>query len=198
MSKSASDTLAKVAGEFEGEVLADLQEGRGQALAAVDSARKGAAEEVAKILLGGAKQAESLKRQLVGAAELDARNAQLRAVEAAVSEAFASAIQGLPKVAEAKYEKALTQLISEGVEVIGTKAVVSCNARDRKLVAGAVKKLSEGHVKLTLAAEPVESIGGVVLSTEDGTVRFDNTFEARLERMRPALRKDVAALLGQA
>jgi len=41
-------------------------------------------------------------------------------------------------------------------------------------------------------------MGGVVLTTSDGSIRFDNTFEARLERTKPTLRKDVAAILAGA
>lgn len=92
------------------------------------------------------------------------------------------------------YEKSLTMLISEGVEVIGPKARVHCNSKDRKAVASALKKLG-GQAKLTLEEGAVPTIGGVVLTTPDGSVKFDNTFEARLERMRPELRREVAGHL---
>jgi V/A-type H+-transporting ATPase subunit E len=46
-----------------------------------------------------------------------------------------------------------------------------------------------------LSEDSIETIGGIVLSNADGTVKFDNTFESRLERMRPALRKEVAGIL---
>ena len=94
-------------------------------------------------------------------------------------------------------EIGIARLIKEGIDVIGPKAVVSCNSRDRDAVASAAGKLSRGPVALTLDPEGLETAGGVVLVTSDGSVRFDNTFEARLERMRPALRKDVAALFGR-
>jgi V/A-type H+-transporting ATPase subunit E len=197
MSKAASDTLEKVSNEFEGEVLADLQEGRGQALAVVESAKRETAEAVAKTLQNAAKQAESLRRQVLGAAELKVRNEQLEATEEAVSGAMADAVRAIPKVPRARYEKCIERLIREGIDVIGPRATVSCNAKDREAVAKSAGKLSKGAVELQVDPKELDTIGGVVLTTGDGTVRFDNTFEARLERMKPAIRKEVAALFGR-
>ena len=81
------------------------------------------------------------------------------------------------------------------MDVIGPAAVVRCPAKERKHVSSAVRKLNKGPVKLTLDEKAVESIGGVMLETSNGSVKFDNTYEARLERMRPTLRKDVARIL---
>lgn len=193
MSKAASDTLEKVSAEFEAEVLADLESERKETLAKVESARKDAAESVAKIVESSLKQAESVKRQIVGTAELEARNAQLRSLEKAVNEAFERATEKISSSAGQEYERALERLIQEGLDIIGPNANVRCAPKDRKSVASAIKKLSKA--KLTMGDEPVETIGGVVMTTPDGSVRFDNTLEARLDRMRPVLRKEVAALL---
>jgi V/A-type H+-transporting ATPase subunit E len=193
LSKAASDTLEKVSGEFEAEVLADLESGRRGTLAKVESVRKETAESVAKIIETGMKQAESAKRQIIGAAELEARNAQLKALERAVNEAFEQATKKISDSRGEDYEQALGRLIQEGLEVIGQGAVVRCAPRDRQVVASAIKKLP--RAKVTLDEKPVETVGGVIMATVDGSVRFDNTLEARLERMRPTLRKEVAALL---
>jgi V/A-type H+/Na+-transporting ATPase subunit E len=194
MSKAAADTLEKVSEEFEAEALADLENGRKEALARVESVRRETAESVAKIIETGAKQAESAKRQIIGTAELEARNAQLRALERAVNEAFERATKEISEYSGADLEKALGRLIQEGVDIIGQQSRVQCAAKDRRAVASAVKRLS-GRSRVTIDDEPIETIGGVVLTTPDGSVRFDNTFEARLERMKPVLRKEVAAVL---
>ena len=194
MSKAAADTLEKVSGEFEAEVLADLESGRTEALARVESVRKETAEAVAKILETGVKQAESTRRQIIGAAELQARNAQLRALEKAVNEAFDLATKEVSGSLGASHEKAIERLILEGLDVIGPRAKIRCAQKDKKAVASAIKKLAS-KAKVSFDDEPVDTIGGVVLSIPDGSVSFDNTFEARLERMKPTLRKDVAAIL---
>ncbi len=194
MSKAASDTLDKVSSEFEGEAVADLEAGRKEASSAIEAVRRATAEAVAKIIETGDKQSESVRRQIVGAAELETRNAQLRSLERAVSEAFDSAMKEISKSPGAAYEKALARLIQEGLEVLGPKATLQSAAKDKRAVAAAVKKIG-GKARVSLDAKPIETIGGVVLTTSDGSVRFDNTFEARLERMKAALRKEVAAVL---
>ena len=92
MSKAATDTLQKVSTEFEAEVLSDLQSGRDQAVQIVQSIRKESAEAVAKTIEGGERQAESVRRQIIGAAELEVRYAKLRAMEYAVNVVFVSAV----------------------------------------------------------------------------------------------------------
>jgi V/A-type H+/Na+-transporting ATPase subunit E len=193
MSKAAADTLEKVSGEFEAEALAGFESGRKETLAKVEAMRKEASEAVTKIVETSMKQAESLKRQIVGTAELEARNSQLKSLEKAVNEAFERAMKEVSASEGAGHEKALTRLIQEGLDVIGSSATVSCASKDRKAVASVIKRMSKA--KVTLGEDPIDTIGGVVMATPDGSIRFDNTFEARLERMRPTLRKDVAAVL---
>lgn len=198
MSNAAADTLEKVSGEFEAEVMADLEAGRKDALARIESARKEAIDAISKSLETSVKQAESTRRQIIGAAELAARNAQLKSLEKAVIEVFDLATKEISSASGSSYEASIANLIKEGIEVIGQKAKVQCAPKDKKAVASAIKKLEGGQTKLILDEAPVETMGGVVLTTHDGSVRFDNTFEARLERMKPTLRKDVAAILAGA
>ncbi|HEV2226351.1 MAG TPA: V-type ATP synthase subunit E family protein [Nitrososphaerales archaeon] len=198
MSKAAADTLEKVSGEFEAEVMADLEAGRKDALSRIESARKEAAEAVSKILETSIKQAESTRRQIIGSAELAARNTRLKSLEKAVNEVFDLATKEISSISGSSYEKSIAGLIKEGIGVIGQKAKVQCSTKDKKVVASAIKKLEGGQAKLTLDDTPIETMGGVVLTTNDGSIRFDNTFEARLERMKPTLRKDVAGILAGA
>ena len=195
MSKASVDTLEKITAEFEGGALADLQDGRRQSIALVEAAKRETREEATKILETSVKQAESLKRQIVGAAELEARNAQLKVLEKAVNDAVAEAVAGFSKLDARRYEEALGRLISEGVEIMGSKASVSCSSRDQSKVASVMKEIAKRHQGLTSGEANLETVGGVVLTTPDGAIRFDNTFEARLERLRPILRKEVADLL---
>jgi V/A-type H+/Na+-transporting ATPase subunit E len=192
LSNAAADTLEKVSREFENEVLSDLESGRKETIAKVESARKETAEEVSKVLETGTKQAESVKRQIIGAAELDVRNAHLRALEKGVNEAFELATKEISD--SESYPDAIGRLIEEGLEIIDRNAKVQCSTKDKKVVAAAIRKLG-GNTKVSLDDEPIDTVGGVVLTTTDGTVRFDNTIEARLERMKPTLRKEVAAVL---
>jgi V/A-type H+/Na+-transporting ATPase subunit E len=195
VSKAASNTLEKVSEEFETEVLGDLQEGRLQALAVLETARREATEAVSKMLEGSVKRAEAVKRQIIGAAELEVRNTQLKVLEKSVSEAFEVAVKEVSAKSGASRDTSFAALIKEGVDVIGQRAHIQCAPKDRTAVAAAIRRLKLPGAKLTVDDKGIDTIGGVVLLSPDGAIRFDNTFEARLERMRPALRKDVAGIL---
>jgi len=195
MSKAAADTLEKVSREFEIELLAELQEGKEQALSAVESSRRDARVAVTKLLEASVKQAESLKRQMIGAAELEVRNAQLKTMEKSVVEVFDAAMKELGEGSGARYEASLGQLVNEGLAVIGPEARVYCRSKDRKVVSAALRELGSSRSRLVLEEKSIDSIGGVIMTSADGSVRFDNTYEARLERMRPILRMEVSAIL---
>ncbi len=195
LSKAAVDILEKVSGEFESEVLAELQEGRIESMAQVKAMKREAAEAATKVLENGARRAESLKRQMIGAAELETRNAQLRSMEEAVTKVFNAALEKISKTSGSRHEKSLVQLIEEGVEVIGPKAKVSCCAKDRKGVVSAMRKVNGDGIKLVIDEKDIDSIGGVMLTSNDRSVKFDNTIEARLERMKADLRKEIAGIL---
>lgn len=195
MSEAAKTTLQKVSDAFQSELLADLQDGLNQSQERVDAICRETNGAVSKVLETSARQAESLKRQLIGSAELESRNGQLKALEAEVNRVFNEAMRLLSELSPSSYESAVTRLVEEGIQVIGPRAAVSSNDRDKKLLGSVIKKLSKGEVKLAVGRTDINTIGGVVLSSPDGTVSFDNTFEARLERTRQDLRKEVAGVL---
>ena len=195
MSKATADTLEKVSGEFETELLAELQEGREQAFSTVESSRREAKVAVTRILEASVKQGESLRRQIIGAAELDVRNVQLKTLEKAVVEVFDAAMKELGESSGARYEASLTRLVKEGLEVIGPRAKIYCRSKDRRMVSAILHKLGGSQYTLIPEVKSIDTIGGVVMTSMDGSVRFDNTFEARLERMRPSLRMEVSETL---
>jgi V/A-type H+-transporting ATPase subunit E len=161
----------------------------------VESSRRETKVAVTKILEASVKQGESLRRQIVGAAELEARNAQLRTLEKAVVEVFDAAANELGKGSGARHEASLTRLVKEGLEVIGPAARIYYRSGDRRAVSAALRRLGGSQSNLVLEEKDIDTTGGVVVTSMDGSVRFDNTFEARLERMRSTLRMEVSAIL---
>lgn len=88
---------------------------------------------------------------------------------------------------EKRYLPLLQSLITSAAsDFHRPRLVASFNARDLGLVqpkwtefAGAASKDKE----IILNPTPIDCIGGVIISSEDGRVRFDNTFEGREERL---------------
>lgn len=135
----------------------------------------GEAREQAKALL--AKEAEKTKAEVaqkevgVYAARLTAKKIVADARNAVLDEALKEVKRELAKIAESRdYPKLFEQLAEEGKRIIGKDCVLHVNKRDAQLA----KKY--GDVAATL-----DSIGGVVVTSHDGRLRIDNSFEALLE-----------------
>ncbi|MGD1054485.1 MAG: V-type ATP synthase subunit E family protein [Nitrososphaerales archaeon] len=195
MSKAMTDTLKKVSREFESELMVELEKGKVQALSSVESSRREANVAVTRILDTSVKQAESLRDQIIGAGELEARNALLKTLEMAVVEVFDSAVKELRNMSGVRYDRSLTRLVKEGLEAIGPSARIYCSSKDREAISAVLHRLGGSQSKPVLERKSIDTVGGVVVASMDGSVRFDNTFEARLERMRSALRMQVSAIL---
>ncbi len=92
-----------------------------------------------------------------------------------------------------RYEPWLESLIVRAVTLIEEKSlVVSANARDVHRLAERWETILEtlpSHKTVTLSKEPIETLGGVLVASRDRRIRVDNTYEGRLERLRPAVQQ---------
>src|SRR5208283_984958 len=127
------------------------------------------------------------------------RNRSLQIIEENLNAAFTSAIQKLEASTKSQdYEKLLKKMVTEGIEQVGgNDFVVTGNSRDQELLQWVIEQVSKERkgVKLQRGSSRLtKNIGAVTISSGDGYVTFDNTFEARLERLKPALRKQIAQL----
>jgi len=192
-------TVKKVSDEALSEILQTLEEGRAAAQSAANKRMGEAASEAQRISDHEQRQAEALRRQIIGGSEMTARNQSLQIIEENLNAAFISAIQKLEASTKSQdYETLLKRMVVEGIEQVGgNDFVVTGNSRDQERLQRVIDqiskemkgvKLQRGSTRLT------KSIGGVTISSGDGYVTFDNTYEARLERMKPSLRKQIAQL----
>jgi V/A-type H+-transporting ATPase subunit E len=46
-----------------------------------------------------------------------------------------------------------------------------------------------------MSDHPLNSIGGIRLTSADGSMTFDNTLDSRIERLKPLIRKNIAQML---
>lgn len=91
------------------------------------------------------------------------------------------------------YRAWLLSLIAGAARHIARDAVViSGNARDQQRLFArwdeVVAQLPQGQ-GASLGETPIETLGGVLLTSADGQIRVDNTFEGRLERLRPQIQQ---------
>ncbi len=147
--------------------------------------------EYEKIISEGQKEAEKIEKQIIGSSDLEARNKALLLVEESTSKVFEKAkeqIQNIPHNSE--YSNLISSLITQATEALGTsEIIVYTNSKDKDIVQSAISKISGAE----LSSEEIECMGGIKATSKDGSMTFENTIDARFERMKPLIRKNIAA-----
>ena len=143
------------------------------------------------IIDNGKKEAEKIEKQIIGSSNLEARNKQITLVEDAILSVFE---QALDKLRSSKTEPAfLKLLVKQAIDTLGTtKVIISTNSNDADSVKSALVDFTESQ----LDSKPIECLGGIIAKSSDGTMTFDNTIDARFNRMKPLIRKYVASKFG--
>ena len=148
-------------------------------------------KEYDKIISEGHKEAEKIEKQIVGSSDLEVRNKALLLVEEHTSKVFEKAkdeIQNTKR--DSNYSNLISSLITEATEALGTSEItVYTNSKDKEIVQSAISKISGAE----LSSEAIDCMGGIKITSKDGSMAFDNTIDARFERMKPLIRKNIAA-----
>jgi len=193
---AAENIVDKVLNEALKSFTDELNKSAAQAEETLLAYEKQTLSEVTKIFEAAARQEEVLKRKILGSAELAARNEHLRLVEEAVAKVFDEALNRLSALSGDKAEKALKQLISEALDAIEGNVTLFCRKEDSELVKKIAQEFSKSTKRtITVSRNHIVCKGGIQASSEDGSVMYDNTYEARLSRIRQLLRKEVVRIL---
>lgn len=152
-------------------------------------------------VLAAKAHAERAYQQRVQAAELELRADSDRLRRELADAALARLPAHLAALAkdEARYLPLLLNYLREATTAIERdELVVQFNARDLlRLQPDWERHAREAASakRLSLAPEPLDCIGGVLVVSADGNIRFDNTFEGRMERLDETLQGAIAERL---
>jgi len=148
-------------------------------------------KEYERILSEGQKEAEKIEKQIVGSSDLEVRNKALLLVEEHTSMVFEKAKEQIKNTKrDSNYSNLISTLLTEATEALGTSEItVFTNSTDKDIVQSAISKISGAD----LSSEKIDCMGGVKITSKDGSMTFDNTIDARFERMKPLIRKNIAA-----
>ena len=190
-------TINKVLSQKEGDLIKQLDSAYSESVANLESSRTKLASEYARILEGAKKQAENLRRQIVGSSRLAARNKQLVLIETAVNDAFEKAKTKLRSSDKQEvYKILITKMLEESIAAIGAdEVIIQCNRNDFDLVKKAIASLSDKNMRMTLSEQPINVIGGIRVRSVDGSTTYDNTLDSRIERFKPLIRKNIVQML---
>lgn len=190
-------TISKVLSQKEVDLIKQLDLAYQDSIANLESSRAKLQSEYTRIVEGAKKQAENLRRQIVGSSRLAARNKQLVLIETAVNEAFEKAKTTLRSSNKQQvYKVLITKMLQESISAIGTdEVIIQCNRDDFDLVKKAVASLANNNVRMTLSEQPIDVIGGIRIKSIDGSTIYDNTLDSRIERFKPLIRKNIVQML---
>lgn len=148
--------------------------------------------------------ADRTYQQRVQAAELDLRAEMDRLRLEMVNGVLGQLPARLAELAadEARYLPLLREWLREAAAAIEQEELtVQLNARDLQRLGrnwdAIVRETAPGK-RVALSAEPMACAGGVLVTSADGRIRVDNTFEGRQERMSEALQNAIAEQLAPA
>jgi len=188
-------TIEKILNTTEEQILSSLQEALKSSKETLANSRASLESDYDKIIAEGKKEAEKLEKQIVGNADLDSRNKQLLLVEQSIEKVFEKAIKKIKDAdRNADYSKLISSMLDESIKAIGTKdIIIQTSTKDKKVVESLLSKFQGA----SLDSEAIDCLGGVKVRSKDGTMTFDNTIDARLERLKPLIRKDIASKFGR-
>jgi V/A-type H+-transporting ATPase subunit E len=199
-STSLERTIDKVLSQAESEFVSQIDSAFQQAIDNLEASRTKLHAEYEAIIESAKKQAENLKRQIIGSSRLTARNKELLLIESAINEIFEKAKERLQsKVDEKSYKDLIRKMIEESISKLDSpEIIIECNKNDYELVKKVIQELSankNNKGKLTISKKPVDVVGGIRAISGDGTMTLDNSMDSRIERLKPLIRKEIVQLL---
>ena len=148
-------------------------------------------EEYEKIIADGKKEADKIEKQIIGSADLQSRNKTLLIVQESTDKVLEKAKEKISNMdRNSEYSSLITKLLTEATSALNTSdVIVFTNSKDKDVVQSAVSNISGAE----LSSDTIDCMGGVKVTSKDGSMSFDNTIDARIELLKPLIRKDIAA-----
>ncbi len=191
---SLEQSIDTVLQKTEKDILLNLKNSSIKSKETLDNSLSTLEGEFDKIISDGNKEADKIEKQIIGSADLEARNKQLMALEEGVNKVFSKALDEITNTARSgDYSNLIKSLLDESTKILGTtEVIVSTNTKDKDLVQSTLSQFPGSE----LSSELIDCLGGVMIKSKDGTTSFDNTLDARIERLKPLIRKEIASQFG--
>ena len=191
---SLEKTIDKILDQTEQDILSNLDGALSDSHQILDNSVTKLEDEYDKIVADGRKEADKLEKQIVGSSDIEARNKQLLALEDAVDRVFTQALEQISNSdRNGDYANLIKSLLDESTKVLGTsEVIVFTNSKDRDVVQSTLSNFAGSE----LSSEIIDCIGGVKIQSKDGAMKFDNTIDAKIDRLKPLIRKEIASKFG--
>jgi len=191
---SLEQAIDKILEKTKKEVLLDLKNSSSDSKQTIDNSLTKLEQEYDKIISDGNKEADKIEKQIIGSSDLEARNKQLTTVEESIDKVFTKALDEIANADRSgDYSKLIKSLFDESTKILGTtEIIVFTNSKDKDIV----QSLLSQYPGAELSSETIDCLGGVKIKSKDGTMAFDNTIDAKVERLKPLIRKEISTQFG--
>ena len=191
---SLEQAIDKILEKTEKEILSDLKNSGSDSKETLDNSLPKLEQEYDQIISNGKKEADKIEKQITGSSDLEARNKQLMTVEESIDKVFTKALDEIANVDRSgDYSNLIKSLLDESTKILGTtEIIIFTNSKDKDIV----QSLLSQYPGAELSSETIDCLGGVKIKSKDGTMAFDNTIDAKVERLKPLIRKEVATQFG--
>lgn len=187
-------TIDKILNQTEIEALSSLKKSFEESLDTISKSKSSLEQEYDRIIDEGKKEAEKIEKQIIGSSDLESRNKQILLIEDSVQRVLEKAIQKIGSTnRDSNYSKLMTRLLEESINALGTAdVIIYTNSKDKDVVKPLLSKFSGAE----LSSDTIECLGGVEVKSRDGSMTFNNSIDAIIERMKPLIRKEIAKKFG--
>lgn len=187
-------TIDKILNQTEIEALSSLKKSFEESLETLSKSQPSLEQEYDRIIDEGKKEAEKIEKQIIGSSDLESRNKQILLIEDSVQKVLEKAIQKIGSAnRDSNYSKLMLRLLEESTNALGTTdVIVYVNSKDKDVVKPLLSKFSGAE----LSHDTIDCLGGVEIKSKDGSMTFNNTIDATIDRMKPLIRKEIAKKFG--
>ncbi len=199
---SASEKVLadEILAEADGKAERARQRGEREARQIVARARQQALEAADQVLATARERGERIAASILASVEAEAQRDLLAAREAELDRLFDAARQRLADKGSYNYPAVLATLAAQAIEAMAAdEVIIELCEQDRALATDAwldeVRRRVGRPVTIDVSASHAPIDGGLIVRSADGRLLYDNSFRARLERLKPELRRQLAARL---
>ena len=187
-------TIDKILKNTEKDILSNIKSALEDSQKNLDDSIPKLESEYDKIISDGKKEADKIEKQIIGSSDLEARNKQLMVLEEAVDKVFSKALEEIANTDRSgDYSNLIKSLLDESTQILETSEItVFTNDKDKEVVQSALSQYPGSE----LGSDTIDCLGGIIAKSKDGAMTFDNTIDARIERLKPLIRKEIAAKFG--
>ncbi|NOQ44583.1 MAG: V-type ATP synthase subunit E [Nitrosopumilus sp.] len=191
---SLENTIDKILNHTESNILSSLDSALSESRQKLDDSVSTLEQEYDQIISNGRKEADKIEKQIIGSSDLKARNKQLTTVEESIDKVFAKALDEIVNADRSgDYSNLIKSLLDESTKNLGTnEVIVFTNSKDKDIVQSNLSQYPGAE----FSSETIDCLGGVKVKSKDGAMTFDNTLDAKIQRLKPLIRKDITTQFG--